>query len=179
MFNLLPDNLKEEIKKEYKLRFLAVILLFVLFVQISFLVFSFPLWLVSSYKEKEVVLRTEKMNESPLNLKIKPVLSNVKSINTKLNILGSLLEYPKVIPIVDVILSKKTKAIRINQLSYTSTAKTKGSVILGGISSTREDLVSFVKSLQGSGSFANVDLPISNFAREKDINFTINLTVVQ
>ena len=89
------------------------------------------------------------------------------------------MEYPKAIPFIGVILSKKTPAISINQFGYTSLGKNTATMSIGGISQTRESLVSFVKSLNESGIFESVDSPISNFTKEKNIDFLITLAIAQ
>ena len=78
---------------------------------------------------------------------------------------------------MDGLLSKKTKDIYIKELAYTSLGETKAKITLVGTGATRESLVFFVKKLEESKFFEKVDLPISNFTRDRDINFSINLTV--
>ena len=142
-----------------------------------FLVFLYPSWLVSFQKENEVVLETEKMNQSQLVSNISSTTNFIKSLNLKLSIMNSALEYPKVLPIVNVILSKKTGSIHIDQFFYNTVSNATSTLTLGGVSNTRESLVSFVKNLKDSGRFKAVNLPISNLAKDKNINFLINLTV--
>jgi len=66
MFNLLPQNLKQKIKSEYALRRMVVILSFVIFLQVSSIVFTLPLWFISGFKEKEAVLQKKYMDNSTL-----------------------------------------------------------------------------------------------------------------
>ncbi|MCX6702051.1 MAG: PilN domain-containing protein [Candidatus Zambryskibacteria bacterium] len=177
MFNLLPNNLKEKVRSEYYLHLIIFILLSILVVQVSFLIFLFPSWLISLDKEKEITLQAEKSNISSLDSEIDVINSTIKSINTKLNTINSTLEYPKVTPFVDSILSNKIKDIYINELVYTSLSKTTASITLDGVSATRESLVSFVKKLEETKLFKKVDLPISNFTKNANINFSINTTI--
>jgi len=177
MFNLLPDNLKEQIISEYKLRKLTLGVIFLLFIQVSFLVFLFPSWLVSIYKERDILKQTEEMSKSSLVSNINTAVSTINSTNTKLKVLTTVLEYPKFTPFVNAILSKKTNNIQINAIMYTSTEASMATISIQGISSTRESLVSFVKNLENLGLFEKVNLPVSNLAKEKNINFFIDLTI--
>lgn len=179
MFNLLPDSIKKKIKTEYRLRLLVIVLAFALFMQVSFLIFLFPSWLVSVYKEQEVLSQTETINKSPLFSDISSVTSIVTSINAELNVINSALEYPRIVPFVNTILSKKTRDIYINELIYTSTGKTTATIALSGISATRESLVAFVGSLKETESFSAVDLPISNFVKDRNIDFSLNISITQ
>lgn len=177
MFNLLPENLKESIRKEYKHKRLVVILFFIVSVQATFLIFLFPTWLVSYHKQMEISTQSEQMSKFLNDSNTNPATSVIKSINSKLNVINSALEYPKFLPLIDTVISKKTNKISITNFSYAPTASSSASLTLGGISSTRESLVSFVKSLEDTKLFSKVDLPISNLAKDKDIEFTINLKI--
>ena len=177
MFNLLQDNLKEKIKADYKFRRLSVFLSFIIFLQVSFLIFLLPSWIISLFREREAISQIEKMNQSLLSQNKDSVASIITGTNAKLNIINNILNYPEVIPIVNVILSNKTSSIYLNGLTYTSTNASTSVLTIQGISLTRESLVSFVKNLEKSGAFKVVDLPVSNLAKDKNISFSINLSV--
>lgn len=177
MFNLLPENLKNKIKAEYKRRRLVVILFLAVCVEGSFLIFIFPTWLVSYHNEKGVVYESEQMNNLFKNSNINPTNSVIKSLNSRLGILDTALEYPKFRPFVDTVISNKTSSISITEFSYESTATSSATFVLSGVSSSRESLVSYVKRLEGTKLFKKVDLPIGNLAKDKNIEFTINLTI--
>ncbi len=177
MFNLLPDNLKRKVKSEYRLRLSSVVLVFTLFVQVSFLFFIFPAWLGSSYKEKEAITQKDLLDKSLLILDTKTVSSAITTLNMKLNVINSVLQYPKVLPLVNSLLAKITGQIYINGLTFESTSAKTGTVAIRGISSNREALVVFVKKIQDSGLFKSVDLPISNFTKDKNIDFSVSMTI--
>lgn len=177
MFNLLPDNLKKKIKTEYSLRRLIVVIFSVVFVQVVCLVFLFPSWLISSYKEDDIISQTEEMSKSELLSSASSTASDIISINSKLNAIDSSLSYLTIIPYINGIISNKTGDIHISDFTYTSNSSTTGTITLNGVSLTRESLVGFVKSLEGSDLFKSVDLPISNFAKDRNINFSININI--
>src|SRR3989344_943069 len=113
MFNLLPKNLKEKIKTEYKLRKITVILIFIICLQLSFLIFLTPSWLISFYKEKEVTSQSEEIKKHLSDSSLSEVIVTIRGINTKLNIINSVLKYPKIVPFINTILSKKTSSIKL------------------------------------------------------------------
>ncbi len=178
MFNLLPETFKEKIKAEYKLRRLVLILAFVIFIQSSFLIFLFPSWLISLYKEKEVASQIEEINKSSVAANANSISSIIKSTNSKLKVINNTLEYPRLIPFVDTVISKKSENIHLIGILYSGTGRSTATLSIEGISSTREALVSFVKNLEKSGMFRKVDLPVSNLAKDKDIKFSMSLTIV-
>lgn len=177
MFNLLPENLKSRIKSEYNLRRIIVICYFVIFIGATFLVFLFPSWIISLYKEKEISLQAEKNNQSTLEADVQVVSTNIKKINLELRTVNTSLDYKKVIPLIDTILSQRTNTIKINELTYTGEDVSNTTMFIEGISATRGALSTFVKKLEDTKLFKSVNLPISNFAKERDINFSITLTL--
>lgn len=177
MFNLLPENIKNKIRKEYFLRRVMVVFMFLIFIGAAFLIFLFPSWIVSVYKERGLSSQAESTNQSSLIAEMKEITSDVNKINAELKTIDESLEYKKIVPFINIILSKRARSIYINELTYTSDGPKKATIKLEGISSTRVSLLSFVKSLEETKSFKVVDLPISNFAKDRNINFSISLTI--
>lgn len=175
MFNLLPENLKNKIKKDYNLRRAVVVFAFIIFLGATFLVFLFPSWIVSIYKEEQFSLQAKNSNQSTLEGDVNVVALNIKKINSELRTVDTAFGNRKVIPTINIILSKKTKSISIKELTYKSEDPTNVTVFIEGVSATRGSLLAFVKSLEETKAFKAVNLPISNFAKDKDIAFSINL----
>jgi hypothetical protein len=177
MFNLLPENLKLKIKAEYAERRIVVILIFVISLLISIIVMLLPTWLSSLYKEMETKKESDKMNQYLATFNVTPTVDLIKSINQKLNILDTLLAYQKIIPNLDIIIAQKTSAIVLTSIAYTSASGDTATISIGGKAVTRDSLVTYVKKLQDTVKFKAVDLPISNLAKDKNISFTMNVTV--
>jgi ABC-type phosphate transport system substrate-binding protein len=177
MFNVLPPNLKEKIKAEYRIRYITLVLLLVLCLQVSFLVFLLPSWITSVYKERDATVQLENIRQSPLAKGASPIASIITDTNKKLVLINSILQYPEVTPIVQSILANKTSPVRLNEFLYTSKTASTSAFLIGGVSSTREGLVSFVKNLEKSGEFKTVYLPVSQLAKDKNLDFSITLGV--
>ena len=177
MFNLLPESIKNEIRKEYNFRRMVTVFIFLIFIGATMLVFVFPSWIVSVYKEKQINLQAQETNQAESVAKIKAVSAEINKINAELKTIDTALEYKKVLPILNTILSKRPSAILVNEITYDSKGPTSAVVLLEGVSATRGSLLTFVKSLEDSNSFKSVDLPISNFAKDKNIFFSLTLTI--
>ncbi len=177
MFNLLPENLKQKIKSEYKIRLLIAILIFVVFLEFTFLALLAPSWLSSYYRKKEMLVNEDAKIVAQLASSTSSIISTIQLTNNRLRTLDNSFQYPSVAPALNVILSKKTNSIHINQLSFTlNNDKNKtASIALSGISATREALVSFSKNLQNSGVFKSVDLPVSSLTKDSNLEFSINI----
>ncbi len=177
MFNVLPENIKQKIKSEYKLRRATVVFSLILALEISSLVLLFPSWLVSFYKEKDALAEQSAIISSSLAMSTQGVASKITETNTTLYTIDGLLSYPRLYPIVSTVISKKNSGIHLTQFSFTPTSATAASITLSGIASDRQTLVSFGKSLSDSGYFDTVDLPVSNLAADTNIDFSINLAI--
>lgn len=176
MFNLLPDSLKSQIVTEYKIRRFLVILVFILLLQATLLIFVFPSWIISESKLQDSQTRVSELEKTKIindPVSVKPI---IKSINNELSVIDKSLEYPKIVPILNAVLSKKTSTIKVRQFTYSSNSSSTAQVSIKGISVTRESLVDFKKSLDSLGIFKSVDLPISNYAKDRDIDFSMNIT---
>jgi hypothetical protein len=185
MFNVLPENLKQIIRTEYKQRFWIVSSVLVLGVELCAILFLAPSLVVSTYKEKDLLSTIAVVSSSAAPSITLPVSSDenksrnlsIPETNQLLKIIDTELKYPKNSPYLDSILSLKMEGITIDQFSYTSTDSTHAEISLSGRSSTRESLASFVKSLKASKRFSSVDLPVSNLAKDKNIDFSISIKI--
>ena len=176
MFNLLPDSFKEKIKTEYKLRLVTSVLIFVIFLQLSFIAFLSPSWVFSYYKEKEIISQIERARDTAVSPTSATARSVISGTNIKLNIINNSLQYIKFTSLLNAIISKKTSGIHINRTSYISQSSSQSTVLLSGLSQSREALVSFVKNLKDSGLFQSVLMPIGNLAKDHNLEFSISLS---
>jgi hypothetical protein len=175
MFNLLPESIRSDIKNEYKTRRLLLVLLFIVSLQVTQIIFVFPSWINLNSKIIDSKNRVAQLNSSKIlnaSTDIKPVITN---INNELNLIDKSLEYPKLLPILGGVLSQKSSYVKINQFSYMSTGTSTATINIKGVSATRESLVEFKKSLDDLKMFKVINLPISNYARDKDIEFSMDL----
>lgn len=177
MFNLLPDNLRNEIKRDYRYRLAIVVLVFVILTQVSFLIFLFPSWLISFYKEKDYMVKNDEISKNISAIPVASTTAVIKSLNEKLLNINNALEYPEILPIIDQIILARTSSIRIADISYTVNDSKTGVINISGMGDKRESIVGFTENLKKIESFKKVDLPISNLAKDKNIDFTISINI--
>lgn len=176
MFELLPKNQKKELKREYFLRILTVILFLFFVIGILSLVSISPSYFLSLEKEKIVAKQFAEMEKlRNTNESDKESQSEIK----KFKELNSFLKPPeKIVLIGDLvanIVNDKSQGIKIHNISVNSYKKEKYQVIIKGNASSRDILKLFVENLKEGGMFESVDLPISNFMKVTDIDFYITL----
>ncbi len=179
MFNLLPKNLKEIIRFEYKIRLLITAFISLIFLEFCFIIILLPSLFFVFYKENALQSGIENIRQTSRVESTDPIIAELKGINARLYILNTRLEYWPLTPLIDTILSKKSDSVHWIGFNYASVSTSTAIISVQGVSDDRESLVSFVKSLEKTGMFKKVDLPVSNLAKERDIKFSATLTLVK
>jgi hypothetical protein len=79
--------------------------------------------------------------------------------------------------LISLIESLQDADIQLTDIAINRTDKAISPIKLGGVASNRQALASFRDVLLEQTSVKDVDLPISNLARDKDIPFSITVTI--
>ncbi len=176
MFNLLPSDEKNNLYVTYSIRRAILGLLFLLAIGVIMCVSIVPSFILTKAKEVEIVQQVEFLNASlavrnvdELNKKIIAIRDEVKALK------DFTLENQKVSGLFNKILEKKSVDIRITGLLY-GTASKKHEIVLNGIAKNREALLAFAQSIGREKIFSNVILPVSNFAKNNNIQFSFSIT---
>ncbi len=175
MFNVLPDNLKKLLVREYYTRVGIVACVIALAVVGCAFAFLFPSWLISQIKQEEIAHQVSMLQNTPTASHT--VSDSIASTNQLLQVMNTTFVYPPFKPFLDTVLAARIKGIQLSEFDYTVTDATHANLSVHGVSGTRDELVAFVKALQNSQSFASVDLPVSDLARDTNIAFILNIVV--
>ncbi len=177
MINLIPNQEKKKMVKDFyfNLVFVSVCALCVAtFIGILALL---PAYFFSSSKIRVANNKLELQKNNPAPLFDQETSRIIDDLNTKINLIedAEKNKFSITDKIINTIFSKKSSSIKITQLSYSREASGVKKVSISGVAPSREVLLSFRKALEGSPSFKSVDLPISNFIKDSNIQFYINL----
>lgn len=181
MLHLLPDYHKEKVVLEYRGRVLTVfsIGLFVLIIVSS--IFLIPVY-VSTHSRYALVEKQKQDLEAQIQRSEKTDdAEKVKEIVSAVGVLKqyALREAPS--DIFNRILVNKPNGILITGFIYTPPSDIKSTdlstVDISGVASNRVALAGFNEALKKDKVFKSVFIPISSFAKEKNIQFTVKLTV--
>lgn len=173
MFNLLPQTEKEAIHHEYHTR-LAIVALWLLFGMLAIAtILLIPSTLLSAQKEEVAQGRFEalsKIVEKGKGEDIEKVLLEAKALLALLpHEAPKILAYELLLKIVSV----KTNRISVTNISFSGAGEGKQVVDIAGVAKDRTSLLTFVRSLEQTGLFEKVEVPISNFAKDADIEFSV------
>lgn len=178
MFNLIPATLKEKILKDYKERRIIVLLFGFIFFICMLFIFISPSFGYLFFEEQNVVAEAEVMRESDQFKKADEVMTTIKETNEQLRALS--LEVRSVTPVkaIEQVVSVKNRSIHITEIQYKEVTSTSSTIVLQGKADRRDALKEFVTSLQNISGFSDVVLPVSNFAKDRDISFTISMKIL-
>ncbi len=174
MNNLLPEKNKNKIIAEYKARlfFVASVLFFVLVV----VLIIFQVLLYISISEKKLSLLNDLNRYSTKSSDgDKKLSSEINNINKKILVLKSNNDNKLIYNDVFNAITQKRNNIKIIGMSYEKN-KSRTKIRVSGESSNRESIVNFVDALNKEG-FKKIDLPVSNFVKNKNIKFSIEITL--
>ena len=178
MSNLISEQQKKAVKKEYLLRLFSVLM----FIPTSLLGIFLLAYVIPYY------LALEKKDTLVAEL-FKPVINaenrenvgeNVSALaNKTLEEMRAVEIYNKDIIIpsnyFDQIIENKNSDIKIIKLSFSIIKAGQGQFLVSGVSQSRAGLVTYIEDLKSKAGFASVESPVSDFAKDSDIAFTFNL----
>lgn len=174
MINLIPPSAKKRVTQEYWVRVITVWLLLGSAGFLILSVFLLPTYLIInqqiSVMDVEVSHSSEKTSTFDVSAtelvsatdKARLLLMNSSSTSfstykTKLDTLAG-------------------TSVKLNQFDFSRNI-TRGTIKISGIADTRQSLSDFRDSLEKEGSFTSVNLPISSLIKNKDLLFSIDLSL--
>jgi hypothetical protein len=176
MINLIPNTEKKRMARDFYYRLIVI----------SFLAFGFAIWIgavvmVPSYvlSKVKVSLADEKLaleKSEPVPAPDQETLNAIKALSQKLSIVegAEKNKFNVTEKIINAIILDKMPDIHIYEISYDNAAGGK-KVSIKGIAPSRERLLLFRLALEDDSAFKSVDLPISNFVKGSNIQFSISL----
>jgi len=176
MLYLLSKEQKNKISQEYRVRFLIVAFTLVFVGEIISLILLVPPYLTAE-------TRINLLNEQSASLKAQNVTTEtskltdvVRQTNTYLNIFNSSSAPTGVVSVIQNIISTRGSAILMNSFVYKA-QNGQQQIIVHGTASSRQALLDFVKKIKIQPGVVSADLPVSDFAKAANIDFSITILV--
>jgi len=169
MLNILPTKLKKDLQIEYAKRRAIAWLVGLCIVEISFLIFLLPGYISLTYGNKSLATELTPYSQTT------PVSSTIQTTNAMLKVLVNHLPYA-VHPLVANIISLQGSSISLSDIMYAHGVK--DTITLQGSASDRASLLAFTKRLEADPHFESVNLPVSSFAKDTNINFSVSMVAL-
>lgn len=176
--NLLPLERQRALSRDYVLRFSVVAMVILIILTLAATVLLVPTYVFlrerSTIKEKrlaEIKSMSSPVNEKELSTRLATLADNVK-------ILAALADTPSVSTTIRTILAVSRPGITLSNFVYTPpVAESPGILVVSGSSKTRDALRNYQLALRSAPTVLSVDLPISAYAKDADISFTVTITL--
>lgn len=177
MINLIPKTEKDNNTKVFYYRILVLFLLVLGFSVFVGLISMLPAYFVANAKDVAVNKKLELQKAEPAPLLSLETNAIVKKINAKLVLIENAGKEQFFISqkIINAIVLNKMPEIKITNIYYENDKEKGKKVYIEGVAPSREALLSFRLALEGDKSFKQVDLPISNFVKGSNIQFSLSL----
>lgn len=175
--NLLPKHLIRAFHRNYLLRVatLACMMLAGLVIVHGLLLVPSYIFVHNEVKREAVQLAT--LNASSHSMEETQVRARLKALSTNVVYLNQLGTTTAASAALRAVLSVPRSGIKLSGFTFTPPgAKTPGTMGISGMAATRDTLRAYALALGQLPFVTNADLPISAYAQESNIPFTITLT---
>lgn len=174
MINLIPPVVRKAVATEYWVRVFSMGLIMVSIVSSAIFLFNLPVYVLVSSKVEAYSTSAAKSHEKVADYDL-----SAKSL-VKANIMAqNILELRKVESFSDSIRQieeAKSAGIVLSGYEFAHKEKSLAPVLVSGKASSRQSLSDFRQALLKKDNIEEAVLPISNLAKDKDIDFSILVT---
>jgi uncharacterized membrane protein len=177
MINVLPHNEKELIRREYWMRFFSVVFVLLSLASLCLCVLLLPSYFLSTTKEslaQESLLRWNREHGEQALFETSTIISetNQKLVALK-DATPSIVSESAIAPL----LALRTSGITFSHLIYNTQFDGVETLEVRGTAETREALRVFKQTLDESGRFASVEIPLSSFIERSNIPMNISIVL--
>lgn len=174
LLDLLPEDRRRKIRRAYILRVgtVAAVLGIVLVAAAAALLVPTHIYLVSALKAQSVrLVSVESTISAADQTALGKRLATLSADATEIAQLGTT---PSASALIREVLAIGRPGIVLTGISYTPSQST---LALSGVAATRNDLRAYQLSLAATPRFVNAALPVSSYAKDRDILFAITITL--
>lgn len=174
--NVLPEEEKRSLRKEYRKRFAVVSLTFCSFLILAITLLLVPAYLFSVSKQKIVEAKLEDFNLENKQIANLDLDTTISDINNKLGLLvSSKPEYSVSSDILDIILTSRPQGVTFSQIIFVKKKDKPLSVDIQGKAINRATLRNLKTALEDNPKVDSANLPISDFLEKTNLDFTISV----
>ena len=179
IINVLPEEEKRVIRKEYWMRFFIIFMNLVALIGVFAVLLLFPSYFLSKLKTNLIEERIESFNKENSDLIDNNIDKIILDINSKLKVLNANNKDSQFgYNILNNLLSSRTEGIYFSQIFFNDkTVESLPTLELRGVATSRDALRNFKTALDGDPSYAEVNLPISDFLEKSNLDFTISIKI--
>lgn len=177
MLHLLTEDHKEKILKEYQRRAWVVFSLGIIAVVVVSTLFMVPVYIMTYSRYSEAVDIKKNLDKEIAIREDAGVSQNIKDMSSSLSALSMFDKNDLPSVYIEKISKIKPSDVRINKILFTPSEGSNTAIDISGKARTRASLVEFTERLKKENIFENINIPISNFAKDSNIDFSVKLII--
>lgn len=176
--NLLPQERQRALSRDYILRIVVVVVVLTTTLILAESVLLIPTYVFLNRSENAKKIHLAGI-ESTLSSADEAILSaRLETLSSNVTSLASLSNVPSVSAVVRAMLGVSRPGVSLSGFSFTPpSSNNPGTLTISGSSATRNALRSYQLSLQGASFARSAVLPVSAYAKDTNIAFTITVTL--
>lgn len=174
-YTFLPQIERNKLKREYRIR-ASVVSLFVLsVVMIIGIAALFPTFISSKIVEKNELARIAEINKTNNESGLEIIKTQLNRDNILMNSVEDAVSTPTFYTAVKDIVTAKG-SVKLYSIAVTGFSTTTIDVVIQGLAPSRDSLIAFKNRLETSLPGSSANLPLSDLAKNKDIQFSLKFT---
>lgn len=176
--NLLPRSARRALRREYFVRLVTTALGLIVLALIIHGVLLLPAYLYAHQEASRQQAELDRLSADASSAGERDVAGRIAAVQTDITYLSRLATLPTGSGAVRAIAAIPHPGIKLTGFTYAAPTDGKDTsrMTLSGMATTRDSLRLYVESLGQLSYVSKADLPISSYAKERDIPFTITLT---
>lgn len=174
MINLIPPSAKTRIRTEYRVRALALWLFVLAAVAGIFAVALLPAQVLITAQSGDYFINN--VEDTSSSTEVVSTMQLLSAANEEARLIVEQAVTPTFLPIADVVnVAASRDRVSITGLGFERVTGAIAPVRVSGVAPDRTSLAAFRDALVADPRIEQVELPISNFAKNRDIEFTLSL----
>ncbi len=175
MINLIPPTAKRKIIVEYWLRVVSVWFYIWTAAMIGSVAIMFPAYVLIHSQVSVYEQSAQSASEKVANFEeVKKQIEQSNELATKMQ---NQLTLPLISDYVSLFRSLEGQGVTITSIDISRSDAAVSPIRISGLATTRQSLASFRDRISADGRVEKVDLPLSNLAKDKDIQFSLTVTL--
>jgi hypothetical protein len=175
--NLLPEGRRRAFRQVYFVRLGTVTLLILCAVLAMHAVFLLPSYLLLGVQVREREAELAHLATTQAQGGAEEIAARVTALGTEAAYLGTLAETPKASTDVMRVIALPREGVTLAGFSYAPDDAGSARLMVHGTAATRDALRRYEERVRAAPFVRAAELPISAYAKERDIAFTLTLTL--
>lgn len=178
--NLLPLERSRALRRDYFMRLGVVSLLFVIMLMLAAAILLLPTYVFLTASESSGKTRLASIDAAASSSDDAALSAQLAALFANTVSLSALAEKHSISTIMRAVLEVSRPGVTLSNFAYTSasaTNKNQNTLTISGSAATRDALRNYQLALQGSSFAQSADLPVSAYAQDTNIAFTIAVTL--